>query len=131
MLLEHGLLFRCYFNLLAPICDNMGEKPQVLVMLSNLTLPLEKIIDFCLRHPIKRLSLFGSALRDDFRPDSDVDILVEFDPSAGIDLFDMADMEIELSSIVGRKVDLRTPADLSRYFRQQVLETAYLLYGQE
>jgi|SRR5581483_979328 predicted nucleotidyltransferase len=94
----------------------------------NINIPQLEIDAFCQRHPIRKLALFGSVLREDFRPDSDVDVLVEFEPGATIDYFDMAMMEIELSQIVGRKVDLRTPNELSRYFRQKVVDTALVLY---
>lgn len=78
---------------------------------------------------ICRLSLFGSVLRDDFKPGSDVDILVEFEPGFKIGLIKMARMENELLDILGRKVDLRTPGDLSRYFRNEVLENAEVEYA--
>jgi uncharacterized protein len=74
------------------------------------------------------LALFGSVLRDDFKPDSDVDVLVEYEPEARITLLDMAVQEIELSDIIGRKVDLRTAEDLSRYFRDKVVATAEKIY---
>ena len=82
---------------------------------------------FCQRHHIRRLALFGSALRDDFRPDSDVDVLVEFEPghTPGFGFVTMGD---ELSEILGRRVDLNTPQDLSRYFRAHVLREAEELY---
>ena len=78
---------------------------------------------FCRRHHIRRLALFGSVLRDDFSPESDVDVLVEFEPGQvpGLAFFSM---EEELSTILGRKVDLNTPGFLSRYFRDQVLAEA-------
>ena len=94
----------------------------------NISIPQEEITAFCQRHPIRKLALFGSALREDFRTDSDVDILVEFEPNSATDHFDMALMEIELSQIMGYKVDLRTPNELSRYFRQKVVDTALVLY---
>ena len=75
-----------------------------------------------------RMSVFGSVLRDDFRPDSDVDILVEFEPEAHVGYFGLAGMEHELSELLGRKVDLRTPAELSRYFRQRVVDGAEVIY---
>ena len=89
----------------------------------------KKIAEFCRRNHVKRLAFFGSVLRDDFRPDSDVDVLVEFEPGhvPGLAFYGM---EIELSEILGRKVDLRTPADLSRYFRQDVLKSAEVQYSQ-
>ncbi|HEV8714238.1 MAG TPA: nucleotidyltransferase family protein [Candidatus Binatia bacterium] len=89
-----------------------------------------KITTFCQRHRIRKLALFGSVLRDDFRPDSDVDVLVEFEPGHAVGLIRLAGMELELSELLGRKVDLRTPADLSRYFRQEVLESAEVQYAQ-
>ena len=95
-------------------------------------IPKDKIADFCRRHHIRRLSVFGSALRDDFREDSDVDILVEFEPGHVPGLLKLARMERELSRLLGgRKVDLRTPDDLSRYFRAEVLEEAEVQYAQE
>lgn len=84
--------------------------------------------DFCRRNHIRRLALFGSVLRADFSGESDVDVLVEFEAGHPVGLIRLAAMELELSEIVGRKVDLRTPADLSRYFRQDVLESAQVQY---
>ncbi len=77
---------------------------------------------------MRKLSLFGSVLRGDARPDSDVDMLVEFEPGATVGYLELAAMEIELSEVLGRKVDLRTPAELSRYFRAEVLATAESQY---
>jgi predicted nucleotidyltransferase len=91
----------------------------------------EKIAAFCLKHRIRRLALFGSVLRTDFRSDSDVDVLVEFEPGAAPGLFGIARMERELTGhLGGRAVDLRTPEDLSRYFRQSVLAEAEVQYAQ-
>lgn len=85
--------------------------------------------EFCKTHHIRQLSLFGSALRSDFHPDSDIDLLVEFDADHIPGFFALARIERELSSLFsGRKVDLRTPEDLSRYFRQEVIDSAELLY---
>jgi len=75
-------------------------------------------------------SLFGSVLRDDFKPTSDIDVLVEFESGKKIGLFKIAHMERELSDLMGRKVDLRTPLDLSRCFRQEVLENAGVQYAE-
>ena len=87
--------------------------------------PKRKIANFCRHYHIRRLAIFGSALRPDFDEASDIDILVEFDPQYIPGLLGMARMERELSTLwAGRKVDLRTPEDLSRYFRQQVLDEA-------
>ena len=91
----------------------------------------EQIASFCRERHIRRLSIFGSALRSDFQPDSDIDMLVEFEPDHIPGLFGIARMERDLSALCGgRKVDLRTPEDLSRYFRQQVLEEAEVQYAQ-
>lgn len=94
----------------------------------NLTIDREQIAAFCRRHQIRKLALFGSVLREDFRSDSDVDVLVEFEPDRLPTLFDMVDMENELTELLGRKADLRTAEDLSRYFRRRVLETAEVQY---
>ena len=92
-------------------------------------IPAHRIADFCKRHGIARLSLFGSILRDDFRPDSDVDMLVEFLPGMTPTLFAIARMEDDLTQMLGREVDLRTPADLSRYFREKVVAGARVLHA--
>jgi predicted nucleotidyltransferase len=97
-------------------------------MPARIDIPRERIADFCREHRIRQLKLFGSVLRDDFRPDSDVDVLVEFEPGATVGLIRLSSLELELGEIIGRKVDLRTPNDLSRYFRQQVLDSATVLY---
>lgn len=94
----------------------------------RITVSPEVIGDFCRRHHVRKLSLFGSVLRDDFRPESDVDVLVEFDPAHGPGLIAMAAMEIELSGLLGRKVDFLTPGFLSPYFRERVLREARPLY---
>lgn len=94
-------------------------------------LPIEPraLADLCGRHRIRRLSLFGSRVNGTARPDSDYDLLVEFLPEARPTYFDLADIEIELSALLGgRKVDLRTPAELSRYFRDQVQRESQELY---
>jgi hypothetical protein len=96
----------------------------------NITVPQDQIAEFCQRHHIRRLALFGSVLRDDFGPESDVDVLVEFAPGHTPGLITLAGMEIELSELLGRKADLRTPDDLSRYFRQEVLDLAQVQYEQ-
>lgn len=83
---------------------------------------------FCRRNGIRKLSLFGSILTSRFGPGSDIDILVEFDPEQAPTLFDIAEMELELSGKLGRKVDLRTVGDLSRYFRDQVAASAAVQY---
>jgi len=89
------------------------------------------IEEFCRRHHIRKLSIFGSYLREDFGPESDIDFLVEFDPRHIPTLFDIAGMEIELSELLGgKKVDLRTPQDLSRYFRDEVVAEAEVQYAE-
>ena len=92
-------------------------------------LPKQKIADFCRRHHIRKLAVFGSALREDFRPDSDLDVLVEFEPgrTPGLAFFGM---EQELSELLGRKVDLNTPQFLSPYFRDKVLAEAEVQYAE-
>jgi len=93
-------------------------------------IPKDKIAEFCRQHRIRKLALFGSILRGDFQPESDIDMLVEFEPGHRIGLLGMAGLELELSDMLGRKVDLRTPAELSRYFRDEVVRTAEVQYGQ-
>jgi uncharacterized protein len=82
----------------------------------------------CVAHGIRRLSLFGSALRREHRPDSDVDLLVEFQPGQTPGLLGIAELELALEDLLGRPVDVRTPRDLSRYFRDEVAATARALY---
>lgn len=90
----------------------------------------EKLAVFCRKNHIRKLSLFGSVLRDDFGPSSDVDVLVEFDADKVPSFFNLFDMEEELSKLFeGRKVDIRTPKDLSRYFRARVLASAVVQYA--
>ncbi len=91
-------------------------------------IPKEFLESFCVRNHIRKLSLFGSALTPRFRPESDVDVLVEFDSGARITYLDLAGMEMELAELLGRKVDLRTPRELSRYFRDQVVREALVQY---
>lgn len=96
----------------------------------NLSLPKEQLAAYCRARGIRRLAVFGSALRDDLRPDSDIDLLVEFEPDHVPGLLGIARMERELSALLGgRRVDLRTPQDLSPYFRQRVLEEAEVQYA--
>ena len=97
-------------------------------MSANLVLPHEAIQVFCQRNQIRKLAFLGSVLDQRFRPESDVDVLVEFEPEARVSLLALARMERELAQIIGRKVDLRTPEDLSRYFRQEVLDMAEVQY---
>jgi predicted nucleotidyltransferase len=101
-----------------------------MVIGSALNIDDERIAEFCRRHRIRRLAVFGSALRDDFGPDSDVDLLVEFEPGAAPGLIRLAGMERELESLVGgREVELRTINDLSRYFRDEIRSTSVPIYA--
>lgn len=94
-------------------------------------LPENKIREYCARQPIRRLSVFGSAARNELTPDSDIDLLVEYLPDAAISLFDMGGHLADLSEIVGRRVDLCTPDGLSPYVRDEIIESARLIYAKE
>jgi len=96
---------------------------------NNIKVPKDKIAEFCRRHHIRKLALFGSVLRDDFEPDSDVDVLVEFTPGyvPGFSFFAMQD---ELSELLERSVELHTPKFLSRYFRDKVQAEAEIQYAE-
>ncbi len=96
---------------------------------ARIDVPQDRIDDLCRRYNVRRLAFFGSVLRDDFTPHSDVDVLVEFEPgkTPGYAFFSM---EEELSAILGRRVDLNTPNSLSKYFRDEVLADAVELYVQ-
>ena len=96
--------------------------------LHGIEIPRPVVEGFCARNQIRKLSLFGSILTDRFRADSDVDVLVEFEPGTAVSYFDLVRMEMELSEVIGRKVDLRTPEELSRYFRDKVVASAALQY---
>lgn len=97
--------------------------------MAKLAVPQTAINEFCAKNQIRRLALFGSVLRDDFRADSDIDIVVEFLPGRRIGMLAMARMERELAQLFGgKKIDLRTPAELSRYFRAEVLKNAQVCY---
>ncbi len=93
----------------------------------KINVPRDRIAEFCRRRHVRKLSLFGSVLRDDFRPNSDIDVLVEFEPGTrtGLKFFAMQD---ELSAIFGRKVDLNTPGFLGKHFRDRVLAEAEVQY---
>ena len=95
--------------------------------LHSIEISQEQIAAFCRANGIRRLALFGSVLRDDFRPDSDVDVLVEFQPGVRVGLAFIR-MQNELSAILSHKVDLNTPGSLSKYFREKVLQEAETLY---
>lgn len=95
----------------------------------KIQLPREKIEEFCKRNHIRKLAIFGSVLRDDFKPESDLDVLVEFEPGhiPGLAFFGM---QAELSDSLGHQVDLNTPQFLSQYFRRQVQQEAQVIYEQ-
>lgn len=99
----------------------MGVKVQI-------EIHKDQVAEFCRRHHVRKLALFGSVIRDDFRPDSDVDVLVEFEPGHVPGLAFLT-MQQELSAVLGRNVDLNTPKFLSRYFRDQVQSEAEVLYA--
>ena len=96
----------------------------------RMKIPEPTLVDFCRRHHLRKLALFGSVLRDDFSSESDIDVLVEFEAGHG-DLFLLTRMEEELSEVFkGHKVDVNTPRMLNRYFRDEVLKEAEVLYDQ-
>lgn len=94
----------------------------------KITIPRDRIKAFCQRHSIVKLSLFGSVLRNDFNQSSDLDVLVEFAASKKIGLIGFSGIEIELGNILGQKVDLNTTGFLSKYYRDEVLAQAEVLY---
>ena len=91
-------------------------------------LPVAEIRAYCRQQPIQRLALFGSVLRDDFNAESDVDMLVEFQPGAKVSYFKLVEIQDDLSALVERPVDLLTPKALSPYFRERILNTAQVIY---
>lgn len=106
------------------------------MLVNGINFPVDRIADFCRRHAVARLSLFGSILRDPtpeggfgFRPTSDVDLLVEFLPGQTPSLLDFAGMQLEMTEIIGREAQLHTPPMLSRHFRQAVLSEARMLHA--
>jgi predicted nucleotidyltransferase len=94
----------------------------------KIEVPKEEVAAFCQRHQIRKLAFFGSVLRDDFTPESDVDVLVEFEPEARVGLITLAGMEIELSRVLGRKVEMHTVKGLNPLFRDSVLNHAQIQY---
>lgn len=99
-------------------------------MAHRLMLDAEQLAQLCRRHHIRKLSLFGSVLAGTARPESDIDLLVEFEPGQAPGLLGLAGIEAELSALLGgRRVDLRTAQDLSQHFRDQVLRTAEVQYA--
>lgn len=97
----------------------------------HIDVPPGKIEEICRKYGIRKLSFFGSILGNQFGPESDIDVLVEFESGRLIGFLRMAEIEIELSEVLGRKVDLRTPAELSRYFREEVCASAKVQYEKE
>jgi hypothetical protein len=98
---------------------------------AQIQVPEAEVGDFCRRNGIRKLALFGSVLTERFTGSSDVDVLVEFRPQERVGFFRLADIEEELSRLLGgRKVDLRTPLDLSRYFRDEVVRDALFVYAE-
>ena len=113
-----------------------GDTMRPLMVINGVNFAEERIADFCRRHGVARLSLFGSILREPtpeggygFRPTSDVDVLVEFLPGQTPSLLDFAGMQLELSAAVGREVQLHTPPMLSHYFRHEVMKEARMLHA--
>ena len=90
-------------------------------------IPEEQIAEFCQKHRIRKLALFGSVLRDDFRDDSDIDVLVEFEPdvSLGLNFFTI---QYELEDLLGRRIDFATPEMLKQYVRRRILSSAQVIY---
>ena len=103
------------------------------MVVKNIEIPIDKIADFCQRWKITEFAFFGSVLRDDFRPDSDIDVLVTFAPNAHRTLFDMVDMQDELEAMFGRKVDLLSKRGIERsrnYLRRKaILNSAQIIYA--
>jgi len=100
------------------------------MVLSSIRMPQDEVEAFCRKWKVRELSLFGSVLREDFRPDSDVDVLVEFEPDHGWSLYDLLDMEEELNGLVGRRVDLVTKGGLRNPIRrQEILRTRQVVYA--
>jgi hypothetical protein len=95
---------------------------------ARIPVPQDQLAEFCRKHHVRKLSLFGSVLRDDFRPESDVDVLVEFEEGHVVGLIRFSGMELELSDLLGRKVDLLTAGFLSPYFRDEVIAEAETQY---
>ena len=91
-------------------------------------IPHQKLVDFCKKNHIKKLAIFGSSIKGKLKSDSDIDILVEFEEEYTPGLITFCGMQNELSDMIGREVDLRTPQDLSRYFRDEVMKTAKVQY---
>ena len=100
-----------------------------MVLQDRINVADEALAELCRRHHVRELALFGSVLRDDFRADSDIDMLVEFEPDARIGIFELARLQRELAALFGREVDLVPKAGLKPVIRKPILETAYILYS--
>ncbi len=112
----------------APILRGAGSSRSCSRMSPRIALPRDQIAAFCEEKGIIRFSLFGSVLRDDFGPDSDVDVLVEFDPDVRFGLLELVRMERELGEIMGRKADMHAPSWLKPWLRDKVVGSAELFY---
>lgn len=98
-------------------------------MSMHIQIDQEQVAAFCRRHHIRRFAIFGSVLREDFRPDSDVDVLIEFESGHVPGLIRLMGMQLEFSDMIGREADFRAPGDLDRSFRDRVLAEAEVLYA--
>jgi uncharacterized protein len=108
----------------------VGRRPEFAMILDGINVQTDELADFCRRNGIRKLALFGSALTDRFSETSDIDLLVEFAPEEPVGYLRMAAMERELSNLFcGRKIDLKTPAELSKYFRDDVIRSASVQYA--
>jgi predicted nucleotidyltransferase len=120
---------RLYFRQGANTAGPERPNGKIPVMATALDIDRDALAEFCRANGIRRLSLFGSVLHGTNRPDSDLDLLVEFEPDSPLGLLGLAQLEIDLSDMLGVSVDLRTPAELSRYFRDEVQAQAEVLYA--
>jgi predicted nucleotidyltransferase len=125
-----GLVLQASVNWTSPFdstCATQCDKMHPMVA-SNVSIPIAALESICKRYRVFELSIFGSALRDDFRPDSDIDLLVQFEPSAQIGFLALAALQRELSELAGRKVDLIPKAGLKPLIRDSILSSARVLY---
>jgi uncharacterized protein len=95
----------------------------------NIEIDMDALAEVCRRYHVRELSLFGSVLSEDFREDSDIDVLVEYEPGSRVSLFDMSDLRFELMELFGRKVDLVSKRGLRRGYREHILSTCKHLYA--
>src|SRR5215216_1204134 len=102
---------------------------QSVVPPAQIDLAIEAIREICRRYPIRELAVFGSVLRDDFAPDSDIDLLVEFEPDARIGFIGFGELEQELEAVIGRRIDLVSKRALRKVFRDAILSSAWELYA--